>query len=118
MICKQTKINGEQCKANSTKNSDFCFSHDPRYKVEKALAVKKGGLAPKKTLISFDEQITLETAKDAKLFLSKVINGVWQGQIPSTPVASTLGFLVRCFLDANDKSDIELRLEKIEQKLM
>ena len=67
-------------------------------KEAKIAAVTKGGMVPKKILLNNNEEIILESAADAKRFLSKVISGVWQGSIPATPVANTLGFLVRCFL--------------------
>jgi len=117
MKCKFIKLNEEQCKANSTRDSDYCFSHNPTYKEQKKLAVIKGGLSPKKTLLSMDEELLLNNANDAKLFLSKVINGVWNGTIPATPVANTLGFLIRCFLDAYEKSDLETRLEELEKQI-
>jgi len=91
--------------------------HDPNKIQERTLAVKKGGLAPKKFLLNNQDEVTLETAQDAKRFLAMVINGVWQGKIPATPVANTLGFLIRCFLDAHDKADIETRLDEIEERI-
>ena len=115
MKCKFIKQNKEQCRANSTRNSEYCFSHNPAYKEQKKLAVIKGGLTPKKTLLAMDEELILNDANDAKLFLSKVINGVWNGTIPATPVANTLGFLIRCYLDANEKSDIEKKIEELEE---
>lgn len=115
--CKFVKQDGLQCNAYATTGSSYCFSHNPDYKKEKALAVKKGGLAPKKFLLNNQEEVVIESAKDAMLFLSKVINGVWKGEIPATPVANTLGFLVRCYLDAYDKSEIEGRLDEIERAI-
>lgn len=117
MQCKFIKPNGERCRAPALKGSGFCFSHDPNSKGKKAMAVKKGGLAKKKFLLSNEEEIVLRTARDAKNFLAMVINGVWTGKIPATPVANSLGFLVRCFLDAYEKSEIEKRLERIEEKM-
>ncbi len=117
MKCIFIKENSIQCRANAQSNSDYCFVHDPTKENEQALAVKKGGLAPKKTLLSFEEEISLNDAKDAKDLLSKIINGVWQGSIPAVPVANTLGFLIRCFLDAADKADIEDRLKELERKI-
>jgi len=117
MKCKFVKSTGEQCQANAIKNSDYCFMHDPNKIQERTLAVKKGGLAPKKFLLNNQDEVTLETAQDAKRFLAMVINGVWQGKIPATPVANTLGFLIRCFLDAHEKADIETRLDEIEERI-
>lgn len=117
MKCTFIKENGIQCKANSQLESSYCFTHDPDKKEERALAVKKGGLAPKKVSLNFQEDLVLDDAKDAKVLLAKIINGVWNGEIPATPVANTLGFLIRCFLDAHDKADIETRIETIENKI-
>ncbi len=117
MKCQFIKSNGENCKANATNDSRYCFTHNPKYKKERGIAVQKGGLAPKRFLLLNDEEIALKTAGDAKAFLAKVINGVWRGSIPATPVANTLGFLVRCFLDAQEKSEIETRLNEIEKTI-
>lgn len=90
--------------------------HDPTKAQERSIAVTKGGKAPKRFLLN-NEKVNLENASDAKQFLSKVINGVWSGEIPATPVANTLGFLVRCFLDAHEKAEIEARLDMIEKEV-
>jgi len=117
MKCIFIKENDIQCRANAQSDRDYCFTHDPAKRVERALAVKKGGLASKKTLLNFQEEVVLDNAKDAKVLLSKIINGVWKGEIPATPIANTLGFLIRCFLDAYDKADVEVRIEEIERKI-
>ena len=117
MKCIFIKDANIQCKANAQLNSDYCFTHDPNKKDERALAVMKGGLAPKKTRLNFEEEISLNDATDAKNLLSKIISGVWTGQIPATPIANTLGFLIRCFLDAYDKADVELRITELERKV-
>lgn len=116
MKCHFIKQDGE-CRANAIHGSDYCFTHDPLKEQERKVAVTKGGMAPKKFLLNNREELVLKTADDAKRFLAKVINGVWQGSIPATPVANTLGFLVRCYLDAHEKSEIETRLGEIEEKL-
>jgi len=117
MKCQFIKPDGTRCNANAMAGSKYCFTHNPDTQKEKQLAVLKGGLAPKKFFIKNQEEISLKTAKDAKDFLAKVINAVWVGEIPATPVANTLGFLVRCFLDSVEKADIETRLDEIEQRL-
>lgn len=113
MKCHFVKQDGE-CKANAIHGSSYCFMHDPAKEEERKIAVTKGGMSQKKFLLNNSEDIKIQSAADAKAFLSKVISGVWRGEIPATPVASTLGFLVRCFLDAHEKSEIETRLDQIE----
>lgn len=115
MKCKYIKKDNEQCEANPINNSEYCFMHDPTKEEERTIAVTKGGMTPKKFLLNNNEEIVMDTVADAKRFLNKVINGVWQGSIPATPVASTLGFLVRCFLDAQEKSEIETKVDEIEK---
>lgn len=117
MKCKYVKTNGINCMANAISDSEFCFMHDPQNEEAKLAAVTKGGLSSKKFLLHNNEEVVLETAVDAKRFLGLVINGVWCGEIPATPVANTLGFLVRCFLDAHEKSEIEARLVELEKSI-
>lgn len=117
MKCKHEKDNNERCNAFTTIGSEYCFMHDPAKEEERLVAVTKGGMSQKKFLLNNSEEIKIQSAADAKEFLSKVINGVWQGEIPATPVANTLGFLVRCFLDAHEKSVIEKRLDEIEKEV-
>jgi len=117
MKCKYIKEKGEACQANVINESNYCFMHDPTKSKERALAVRKGGFAKKRILLDNQEEIVLKDSRGAKEFLSKLINAVWRGQIPATPVANTLGFLVRCFLDAHEKSDLEERIDKLEEKI-
>ena len=116
MQCKFTKKDKNQCKAHAISNSDFCFRHDPK-SVKKALKASKSGGANRSKSVSFNEEIKLKNSKDIQRFLGKIINGVWNGQVP-VKTASSLGFLTRCWLDAHDKSDIEKRLDDFEDRLM
>jgi hypothetical protein len=116
MKCTYIKTSGEECNANATSNSNYCFTHNPEYAEQKALAVQRGG-ANRKHYEAYGEAVTLETPKDIKVLLSKVINGVWTGNIPSTAPANTIGFLARCFLDAHEDSDLEERLIALEDRL-
>ncbi len=117
MRCSFIKQNNQQCQAQALKQSSYCFTHDPNKSEERSLAVRKGGLAKKRILLDNQEEIIIKDSKDAKNFLSKLIDAVWRGKIPATPVANTLGFLVRCFLDAYEKSDLEKRITKLEEKI-
>jgi hypothetical protein len=117
MMCNYINSTGEKCGMRAIKGSDLCFTHNPEYAEAKKLAVVKGGLAPKKILLDHNQEVELKDAKDARDFLSKVINEVWLGKIPATPVANTLGFLVRCFLDAHENAVVEKKIEEIEERL-
>lgn len=117
MKCTYIKPNGERCEAFAIKNSQYCFTHDPSKKEERTLAVKKGGLVKKRILLDNKEEVMLNDLKDAKEFLSRLINDVWKGKIPATPVANTLGFLVRCFIEVYEKSELEERIRKLEEEI-
>jgi|GEM_PF-6444061 len=94
----------------------YCFSHSPKYKEAKLLAVKKGGLN-RKHFQCYGEPINLQTPHDITVFLGEVINGVWTGKIPANQPANTLGFLCRCFLDAYEQGEMEARLKELEDRV-
>ncbi|MBE0576901.1 MAG: hypothetical protein IH613_13520 [Desulfuromonadales bacterium] len=57
----------------------------------------------------------LKTATDLRRYLANLINRVEQGE--TTPeMASKLGFLVNILLKAIEISDLEKRIEALEQK--
>lgn len=116
MNCKFIKPDGEQCKAKAIKGSDLCFTHNPDYSEEKALAVLKGG-ENRKLIVTYGEELHLETAKDIKSLVAETINLVWTGKMPSNSPANSIGFLARVFLDANEQSDLEERIRQLEIKL-
>ena len=116
MKCTYIKPDGKQCNANAIRNSEYCFSHNPDYTRAKALAVKEGGLN-RKHCQTYGKALKLETSKDIKRLLGKVINGVWTGKMPANQPANTIGFLSRCFLDAHEASEVESRLQTLEERL-
>lgn len=116
MMCKFIKPDGASCQANATDGSEYCFSHNPEYSEQKQLAVIKGGLN-RKHYEAYGDRIEINTPLDVKKMLAEVINGVWTGKIPSNQPANTIGFLSRCWLDANEQSDIVNRIETVEKLL-
>lgn len=90
MKCKLIK-NGQNCNANHTKGSKYCFRHDPKNKATALEVSRKGG---KNRILkgSFGKKIKLNSADDVKSFLSQVINAVWTGDVP-VKVGSAMGFL-------------------------
>ncbi len=115
MQCVFIKKNKKQCKAHKMFDSTFCFRHNPKH-VTKALEASKTGGENRSVSISFQEDITLKTTHDLQQFIGKVINGVWQGKIP-TKVGSSIGFLTRCWLDAYEKAELETRVAELEKKI-
>ena len=116
MKCNFIKTDGTGCNANCVGGSEYCFNHNPDYSEKKQLAVAKGGLN-RKLYGVYGERIEINSPSDIRKIISEVINGVWTGQIPSNQPANTIGFLSRCWLDANEQSDIVTRIESMEQKL-
>jgi len=116
MRCNYIKPDGNLCGANPIKDSVYCFNHNPDYSEQKQLAVTKGGLN-RKHYEAYGEIIEINDPLDIKNILAKVINGVWTGTIPSNQPANTIGFLSRCWLDANEQSSVVNRIENIEKQL-
>jgi len=116
MTCTYIKSNGNQCEAKTIEGSNYCFFHNPNCKEKRAIAVTKGGLNRKHYEV-YGEEVKIETPKDIKDLLGKVINGVWTGDLPSNAPANTIGFLSRCFLDAHEASEVENRLDLLEDRL-
>ena len=115
MKCRFIKPNKQSCRANCIKDSNFCYRHSPQYKDQAVLASKKGG-EKRRLQGNFGNEITLETPNDVKKFLSQVINAVWTGDVP-VKVGSSMGFLTRCWLDAYERADLELRIANLENRI-
>ena len=107
--------NNARCKAKCVTGSKFCFRHDPKLAQKALQASKKGGLK-RNDYLSNKETITLNTTADIQILLGKVINGIWQGKIP-TKVGSSIGFLTRCWLDAYEKAELEKRVADLEKRV-
>jgi hypothetical protein len=115
MQCIFIKKDNQQCKAYGMKDSNYCFRHNPKKAIEVMEASKSGGKNRSLT-VCFNEEVSLETTSDIQRFLGKVINNVWQGKIP-VKVGTSIGFLSRCWLDAYEKSELERRIEDLENKV-
>lgn len=114
--CRFTKPDGESCNANALQNSNFCFNHDPNQQVAKLVAVTKGGLN-RKLYKQYGEPYEIETPEDIKNLLAETINLVRTGKMPASQPANSIAYLCRCWLDANTSSEVEARIEAIEEKL-
>lgn len=114
IVCKKI-LNNRQCKAYAQKGKDFCFRHDPVQKENALIASQKGG-ENRQLRGVYGETIEMETPEDVKRFLGHVINAVWAEGVP-VQVGTSLGFLTRCWLDAYESSDVNKRLDEIEQKV-
>ena len=114
--CIFIKPGGEQCQANSVIDSDFCFTHDPNSQRDKLLAVTKGGLN-RRHYQEYGEPVDITSPEDIKNLLSRVINGVWTGEIPANQPANSIAYLAKCWLDAYGAQQIEERIVNLEKTI-
>jgi|SRR3989344_6107438 len=115
MKCQFIKTSGEVCKANHIKGSQFCFRHDPGSDEAKLIASSKGG--QNRVLRGvYGAEIRLESPTDIREFMGTVINSVWTGQVP-VPVGTSMGFLAKCWLEAHAASEVQVRLEAMEERI-
>ncbi len=114
--CSYIKSDGEQCNARPIKRSNYCFSHNPDTKVEKHLAVVKGGLNSKKVNLDL-EPLNIKTAQEVSTLLEDTINRVRSGEIP-TRIANTIGYLAGHALKAIELAKYADKIESVERILM
>ena len=115
--CSFIKPDRKPCNAFSIRESNYCFNHNPSTKEAKSLAVIKGGLN-RRHYEAYSKPIKLETIKDAKTLLAEIVKGIWRGKIPANEPANSLGFLIRCFIDACEKEALENKIEELEKRLL
>lgn len=111
--CNFTKPDGNTCQANALKESKFCFSHDPNMRERKMAAVRKGGSSPRKAYNPLPE-VRIESVKDVVTLLSVTISEVREGSV-ELRVANCIGYLSGHLIKAFEISNLESRLEKLEE---
>ena len=116
MKCKSIKSDGVSCQAYSMRDSEYCFRHDRKTKQEAMQASSSGGKAKKQYLI-LGEPMRIKNPRDIKMLMEKSINKLWVGDMPATNPAGALGYLAKIFLEAYEKSDLEIRMEELEEKI-
>ncbi len=98
-------------------DSGLCFSHDPAKQGEKISAVTKGGFAPKKVRLDLPP-VQIKTIPDVLTLLEDTINRVRNGEMPSSNPANTIGFLCGHVLKALEISELDSKLEVIDQVIL
>lgn len=96
--------------------SSFCFSHNPDTRIEKHLAVVKGGLNSKKVNLNLDP-LSIKDPKEVAVLLESTINGVRSGEIPPN-IANTIGYLAGHALKAIELARYGDKIESVERILM
>ena len=117
MKCKFKKTTGEQCKANAIYGGDFCFWHSPEIsQEEKQDARVRGGKATKITITEPLEPIEINDTKDVVSLITDTINKVRDGSM-DIKIANCLGYLAGHAIKGLENSEIEKRLESLEDKI-
>jgi len=94
------------------KGSDYCFTHNPDTKIEKHLAVVKGGLASKRVKLDLDP-LSIKTPQEVGKLLEDTINRVRSGEIPPN-IANTVGYLAGHTLKALETADLKDKIAELE----
>ena len=116
MKCEAIKQDRTRCEANAMHNSEYCFRHDKNTQNQALKASSNGGKA-KRQYHRLGRRMKIETPNDIKRLMAKAINSLWVGEMPSSNPAGSLGYLAKTFLDAHDKSELELRVEELEKRI-
>ncbi len=91
--CGYVRPEGTACKGFHQQGSAFCFVHDPGKAQERAAAVRKGGLAPKRKPQAIPHvelpavslpPLPLKTLRDVERALARVIQLVYEGRMPAS----------------------------------
>lgn len=115
MQCKLIKTDNAQCQANAMLNSEFCYLHNPNIsKEDKNAAQSKGGQGNATSVKMPLKRLKINEAKDVVVLLVQTINEVRAGKI-EVRLANCLGVLSGHLIKAFEITDLEKRLEKLEQ---
>ena len=115
--CKYTLADGSRCKAYALTDKDYCFSHDPESREDKALAVRNGGLVKQIKINGELQTIDVKTPKDVVKVLSTTIAEVREGKLPPQ-IANTIGFLSGHLLRAFEIAEMDNKVEEVKAVLM
>ena len=110
--CQATTKAGRQCAAPVLSGSAFCALHsDPNRAAELG---RKGGVRKGRLVESEGKEIAPpQTASDVKKMLAEVMADIIAGKM-EPKLGTTLGYLGMSLLKAIETSDLEERLERLE----
>jgi general stress protein YciG len=113
--CRAKTKAGRQCAAPAVRGGIYCALHnDPQRAAELG---RKGGAKGRKVYDSPDREIPApQTACDVKNLLAEVMAEIRAGKM-DPKLGTTLGYLGTSLLKAIETSEIEERLEKLENGL-
>ena len=113
----------EGCRAWAMRDSEYCFRHDPRpeFEEKRRRASAKGGRKSRKYPVVREQLpdvfFKLKNLKDLAEFMEMVINGAMKNTM-DLQKARTLGQLCQVMRGILEASDIEERLEKLEEVVL
>jgi len=116
MKCKAKRADGGQCQANTIHRGQYCFRHNKEMQPEALQASSNGGKG-KRQHTYLGKPMRLKTPEDIKRLMARSINKLWSGEMPASNPAGSLGYLAKIFLEAYEKSELEIRLEAVEKRL-
>lgn len=115
--CEATKQNGEPCNA-AANESGFCFTHNPEFSQERAIARRKGGL--QKAAPHFaDESLCPKSVRSMESVLSVLDYALQEtiGLANSIQRGRLLVAIAHGFIEAIKADELEQRLEAVETTL-
>lgn len=115
MKCTFTKPDGTKCEANAMNGGEFCYFHNPDIsEAEKRATQTNGGKARALTISEPLTAIEITKPEDTINLLVDTINRVRAGTL-DIRIANCLGFLSDKLLKAFEISNLNGRVEIIEQ---
>lgn len=107
------KSTGKPCRGYSIMADGFCIMHSPLSKDKMKEAARRGGLAPKLPIPQL-KHFKAKSSKDVKRYADHLLSEVVRGRVQMHP--RDIVALMKVYLDIEQKSDVQVRLEKLEKK--
>ena len=115
--CKYKKTDGEKCNSYAMTKSDYCWRHSPDVtEEEKADALRRGGKGKSKRLVINLPDLKIQNTHDLPPFLIDTIRSV-RGGLIDTRIGSVVGYLSSILLRSYEISNLEERIERLEQTM-
>jgi len=113
--CIFVKNNGENCGALAMINSEFCYFHNPDIEAERLETKRNGGKQKVLVMNGTFKPVKLDNIKQVTKFYGDLINNVMNGSI-DLRIATGIGYLLNGLLKSMELSELEERLNKIENE--
>jgi hypothetical protein len=118
MKCEYIKPDGTKCEAYATKDSEFCYFHNPDISDEaKREAQSNGGKTKALRIQEALPELAISKPSDAVLLVADTISRVRAGTL-DIRTANCLGFLSDKLLKAFEVSQLNERVEVIERVIL